>query len=133
MKLTEIVQGTFKTKKSVNVSQPTISRIIKKVTSLLSEIRLRFIKIPDKTEFKNISTNFLSTGEFPEVFGCICSTHIPIKSPGKSICDGYFNENGFYSFRVFVGGNSIYKTLNFNATFESLFRWSVDQIYNFMK
>lgn len=85
------------------VSQPTISRTVKKVTSLLSELRLRFIKIPDKTEFKNISTHFSNNGQFPEVFGCIGSTHISIKSPGKTICDGYFNEQGFYSFRVFVG------------------------------
>ncbi|KAJ6648288.1 putative protein arginine N-methyltransferase 6.1 [Pseudolycoriella hygida] len=97
-----LATGSFKTKKNFIVSQPTISRIIKKVSSLLSELRLRFIKIPEKTDFKNISSEFLAEGNFPEVFGCIGSTHIPIKSPGKSICDGYYNENGFYSFRVFM-------------------------------
>lgn len=103
------VKGSFKTKKNLIVSQPTISRIIKKVTSLLAELKLRFVKIPDKAEFKKISSKFLNNGQFPEVFGCIGSTHIPIKSPGKSICDGYFNENGFYSFRVFVRESNLMK------------------------
>ncbi|XP_037025586.1 protein ALP1-like isoform X3 [Bradysia coprophila] len=97
-----LTTGTFKTKKKILVSQPTISRTIKKVTSLLSESRLRFIKIPDRAELKSISASFSSNGQFPEVFGCIGSTHIAIKSPGKSISDGYFNESGFYSFRVFM-------------------------------
>lgn len=94
---------------NLNVSQPTISRIIKKITTLLSELKLRFIKIPAKSENQKIQQQFYENGKFPEVFGCVGSTHIAIKSPSKNLAHGYLNENGFYSFRILV----IIKTILF--------------------
>lgn len=88
--------------KSIRISQPTISRLIKRVTSLLAELKLRFIKIPERNKFKTISLQFQDIGGCPEVFGCIGSCHVPIKSPGKNIADDFLNEHGFYSFRVLV-------------------------------
>lgn len=97
-----LASGSYQTKMCKNVSQPTISRILKRVTTLLSEQRLRFIKIPERNDYKRIATEFMQHGGFPEVFGCIGSTHIAIKSPGRNLSDGYLNEMGFYSFRAMV-------------------------------
>lgn len=88
--------------KNVAFSQPTICRIIQRVTSLLADLKLRFIKIPERNKFEEISEKFREIGGCPEVFGCIGSCHVPIKSPGKNIADDFLNENGFYSFRVVV-------------------------------
>lgn len=93
--------GTLQTK-DIRISQPTVSRIIKRVTGLLAELKLRFVKIPERSKFKTIATRFQEIGGCPEVFGCIGSCHVPIKSPSKNIADDFLNENGFYSFRVMV-------------------------------
>lgn len=83
------------------VSQPTISRIIRKVTTLLSELKLRFIKIPaDRIEVIRLARQFQQIGQFPDVFACVGSTHVAVKSPGKTVADVYMNELGFYSFRA---------------------------------
>lgn len=97
-----LTTGTFQSKSISQVSQPTICRILKKVTTLLSELRLRFIKIPERSDFKNVSDKFFERAAFPEAFGCVGATHIAIKSPGRALSDGYLNEKGFYSFRTLV-------------------------------
>lgn len=105
-----LATGSFQTKMCKNVSQPTISRILKRVTTLLSEQRLRFIKIPERSDFKRISGQFYKRGGCPEVFGCVGSTHVAIKSPGKNLAEGYLNELGYHSFRTLVSGKfSFYK------------------------
>lgn len=123
-----LASGSYQTKMCKNVSQPTISRILKRVTTLLSEQRLRFIKIPERTDFKRISTEFIQRGGFPEVFGCVGSTHIAIKSPGRNLSDGYLNEMGYYSFRTMVSVFYIYnytyvhkRKLNMNLHFLVMF------------
>lgn len=93
--------GALQTK-NIRISQPTISRIIKRVTGLLAELKLRFIKIPERSKFKAISAQFYKISGFPQVCGCVGSSHVPIKSPGKAIADDFLNENSFYSFRVMV-------------------------------
>lgn len=97
-----LATGSYQTKMCKNVSQPTISRILKRVTTLLSEQRLRFIKIPERNDFKRISSQFMQRGGCPDVFGCVGSTHIAIKSPCRNLSDSYLNELGFYSFRTLV-------------------------------
>lgn len=94
--------GLYQSKTVSKVSQPTVSRIIKTVTTLLSELKLRFIKIPAKNDLKIITKKFHEIGKLTDVFGCIGSTQIPVKCPGKAIADGYLNEDGYYSFRTFV-------------------------------
>lgn len=87
---------------SESASQSTVSRILKKVTGLLSELKPRFVKIPEAGRTKAISGKFCDIGGFPDVFACIGSTHIAIKTPAKSVADDYMNENGYYSYRLFA-------------------------------
>lgn len=102
-----LATGDFQSNTGDKVSQPTVSRIIKKITTLLTELKLRFIKFPEKSDSKRVFTKFQSFGEFPEVLGCISSTHIGIKCPGKAIADEYLNEKGYYSLhcQIITGPN----------------------------
>lgn len=102
-----LATGDFQSNTGDKVSQPTVSRIIKKITTLLTELKLRFIKFPEKSDSKKVFTKFQSFGEFPEVLGCICSTQIGIKCPGKAIADEYLNDNGYYSLhcQIITGPN----------------------------
>lgn len=68
----------------------------------MSELKLRFIKIPERLECKRIHQKFMARGKFPDVFGSVGSTCIAVKSPGKALADGYMNEKGYYSFRAMV-------------------------------
>lgn len=102
-----LATGDFQSNTGDKVSQPTVSRIIKKITTLLTELKLRFIKFPEKSDSKKVFTKFQSIAEFPEVLGCISSTHIGIKCPGKAIADEYLNEKGYYSLhcQIITGTN----------------------------
>lgn len=93
--------GTFATNNTEFISQSTTSRISKKITGLLAELRSRFIKIPEASSSKAIAEKFRELGGFPDVFACIGSTHIAIKTPSKSVADDYLNEDNYYSFRLF--------------------------------
>lgn len=84
-----------------SASQSTVSRILKRVTALLSELKPRFVKIPEASRSKAIAERFKAIYGFPDVFACIGSTHIAIKTPVKSVADDYLNENGYYSYRLF--------------------------------
>lgn len=85
-----------------SASQSTVSRILKKVTGLLAELKPRFIKIPEINKYKQNAHKFEQIAGFPNVFACIGSSHIAIKTPIKSVADDYLNEDGFYSFRLFA-------------------------------
>lgn len=85
-----------------SASQSTVSRILKKVTGLLAELKPRFVKIPEINKCKTIAEKFCRIGGFPNVFACIGSSHIPIKTPIKSVADDYLNEDGYYSYRLFA-------------------------------
>lgn len=85
------------------VSQPTISRLIVKVSTLLSEMRNVFIKYPeDCTQITEISKSFNNSSKFSKVIGCLGSTHVGIKNPGGQISEAYLNEHGYYSLKVQV-------------------------------
>lgn len=97
-----LVHGNLTSATSVcpRVSQPTLSRILAKVTGLLAEMRSRFIKLPTtKHELELIQRKFELTSGFPSVIGCVGSTHIAIRTPSKTVCDDYLNEDGYHSYR----------------------------------
>lgn len=82
------------------VSQSTLSRILAKVTGLLAEMRSRYIKLPTtKHELELIKRKFELTSGFPSVIGCVGSTHIAIRTPSRTVCDDYLNEDGYHSYR----------------------------------
>lgn len=88
--------------RSERASQSTVCRILKRITGLLAELKPRFVKIPEASRSKMIAEKFKNIGDFPNVFACIGSTHIAIKTPVKSVADDYMNEDAYYSYRVFA-------------------------------
>lgn len=99
-KLPGILANVFSQKK---ISQPSVSRIIAKVTSFLADLCPRFIKHPPiNRDQENVIKSFESFNGFPSVIGCIGSTHIPIRAPPRHACADYMNDGGFYSYRFWA-------------------------------
>lgn len=62
------------------VSPSTASRIIKKVTVAIAQLRPDVIKFPD--DINTLQSGFYQIARFPRVIGAIDCTHVTIKSPG---------------------------------------------------
>lgn len=68
------------------VSVPTVSRVVKKVSSAIVKLRPRYIKMPtSEAEIEHCQREFYSIANFPFVIGAIDCTHVKIQSPG--VCD----------------------------------------------
>lgn len=62
------------------VSPPTASRIVKKVTEAIAQLRTMIIKFPDN--LSTLQDGFYEIASFPRVIGALDCTHVAIKSPG---------------------------------------------------
>ncbi|KYM95699.1 Putative nuclease HARBI1, partial [Cyphomyrmex costatus] len=82
------------------VSQPTVSRIVAKVSEAIAAHLPHFVRFPDRME--DLQTEFYNIAHFPQVVGCIDCTHIRIKCPNKERAMLYMNRKGFYSMNVQV-------------------------------
>lgn len=67
----------------VNVSQPTVSRIIERVSRVIAKhLFPAVVKFPDTDDgFRETMVEFHRIAKFPGVTGCIDCTHIRIKAP----------------------------------------------------
>lgn len=99
-KLPTILSNVFSLKK---ISQPSVSRIICKVTALLADLCKRYIKHPMSTrDQENVIKSFKSINNFPSIIGCVGSTQIPIRAPPRFACADFMNDEGFYSYRFWA-------------------------------
>ncbi|XP_037565627.2 putative nuclease HARBI1 [Dermacentor silvarum] len=98
--------GTFQvvTGDLVNVSQPTVSRVIERVSRLIAtHVFPIVVKFPSTdNEFRATMVEFYRIAKFPELTGCIDCTHIRIKSPGGPNGEVYRNRKGYFSINVQV-------------------------------
>lgn len=95
--------GTFQvvTGDLAEVSQPTASRIIRKVSSLIAgRLYAMFVRFP--TDTACVMRRFHQIAGFPGVSGCIDCTHIVIKSPGGDDAEVYRNRKTIFSLNVQV-------------------------------
>ena len=94
--------GQFQTTDSdlVGVSQPSVCRIIHRVSTAIARRRRRFIQFPATTNLQIFKEKFSLVGGMPGVIGCIDCTHIPIVSPGGEDAELYRNHKGFFSINV---------------------------------
>lgn len=100
------------------VSQSTISRINTRVTKLLAALQNQFIRFPNKSEVDCNKVRFYDKGKFPDVVGCIGSTHVGVRVKGiRDYNVGYINENGYHSVRVQVSFNAIHTLLFFSMCY----------------
>ena len=65
------------------VSQPAMSRIIKRVSTAIASQHRDFIKFPNRDSLSSEKQKFMEIGGIPGVIGAIDCTHIKIVSPGK--------------------------------------------------
>ena len=80
----------------IGVLQPSVCRIIHKVSAAIARRRRRFIKFPATTILQIFKEKFSLVGSMPGVIGCIDCTHIPIVSPGGEDAELYRNRKGFF-------------------------------------
>lgn len=83
-----------------DMSQPTASKCICKVSAAIAELAPDFIKFPEPEEEEKIMQQFSSIAGMPGVIGCIDGTHVPIKSPGGDDADLFRCRSNFFSLNV---------------------------------
>ncbi|XP_040063638.2 putative nuclease HARBI1 [Ixodes scapularis] len=94
--------GTFQvvTGDLVNVSQPTVCRVIERVSRVLAETLFpRLVDFPEG-DCDEVMRDFYNIGKFPSVTGCIDCTHVKIKGPGGPNGEVFRNRKGFFSLNV---------------------------------
>ncbi|CAN7943326.1 unnamed protein product [Ixodes hexagonus] len=94
--------GTFQvvTGDLVNVSQPTVCRVIERVSRVLAETLFpRLVDFPEG-DCDEVMRDFYNIGKFPSVTGCIDCTHVKIKGLGGPNGEVFRNRKGFFSLNV---------------------------------
>src|SRR5271156_4175973 len=84
----------------VGCSQATVSRIVRRVTNAICNLRQEFINFPNENELNMVKENFFHISAFPQVIGAIDGTHIPIKSPDGNDAELFRNRKGYFSLNV---------------------------------
>lgn len=83
-------------------SQPSVSRIIRSVSTSIAKMKNRFIYIPTAGKLAQINLKFRELSRINGVMGAIDCTHVRIMSPGGENAVNYVNRKGFYSINVQV-------------------------------
>ncbi|KAH7943182.1 hypothetical protein HPB52_006227 [Rhipicephalus sanguineus] len=73
----------------VNVSQPTVSRVVKRISALLAETLFPvLVKFTEAAQVSGVMEEFYKIGKFPGFSGCIDCPHVPIRSAGGDSAEG---------------------------------------------
>jgi len=83
-----------------NLSQGTISKIIKRVAISIAKLYKRFIKYPTHEEARLEIRKFYQLSRFPGVVGAIDCTHVKINSPGGTNAELYRCRKSYFSINV---------------------------------
>lgn len=83
-----------------NVSQPSVSRVVKRVARAIASLRNRYIKFPGRQELPQVMYKFSQIGGIPGVIGSIDCTHVKITCPGGPNAELYRNRKGYFSINV---------------------------------
>lgn len=83
----------------VNVSQPTVSSIIERVSRVIAEhLFLGVVKFPNTNDgFHEMMVEIDRTAKFPRVTGCTDCTHIHVKALGGPDGEVYCHQEGYFS------------------------------------
>lgn len=88
---------------TLGLSQPTISRIVTKVSEAIASRSREFIYIPEGNDLSRVKQDFTNIAGFPGVVMCVDGTHIRIERPRSRDDDFQFiNRKNFYSVNVQV-------------------------------
>ncbi|KAK4318795.1 hypothetical protein Pmani_010218 [Petrolisthes manimaculis] len=84
----------------IDMSQPSVSKIVKNVCIAIASHAREYIKFPDPASEGKIMQQFSDFVRMPDVIGCVDGTHIPIKSPGGQDAEIYRCRKGYFSINV---------------------------------
>ncbi|KAJ3665365.1 hypothetical protein Zmor_000862 [Zophobas morio] len=84
----------------IHISQPSVSRIIARITRCIAHRSNIEIRMPDPNESVQVCSDFYGIANFPRVVGAIDCTHIKITSPGGENAELYRNRKGYFSINV---------------------------------
>ncbi|XP_052782913.1 putative nuclease HARBI1 [Mya arenaria] len=84
---------------TVNLSQPTVSRVCRQVGQVLSALADRYISFPSGDRVRQVKQQFGAMAGFPNVVGVIDCTHVSIKKPSANPED-YIGRKGIPTINV---------------------------------
>lgn len=85
------------------VNQGTVSRIIKRVSTMLASNLKHHVHFPGNADhWKIIQDKFYKMYNMPGIGGCIDCTHIKIQNPGGPDSEVFRNRKGYFSLNVQV-------------------------------
>ena len=84
----------------IGISQPSVCRIIERVSRAIAKRKAQFIKFPTAGSLQDIKRQFKDIGGIPGVVGCIDCSHIPISSLGGEEAELFRNRKGYFSVNV---------------------------------
>ncbi|XP_041465700.1 putative nuclease HARBI1 [Lytechinus variegatus] len=86
-----------------SISQPSVSRVIKKVSEAIARRKREFMRFPStRDELETTQQQFYEYCGFPGVIGAIDGTHVYIRSPGGEQALFFLNRKNRYSVNVQV-------------------------------
>ncbi|CAK1578459.1 unnamed protein product [Parnassius mnemosyne] len=83
-----------------HIEQPSVHRIVHRVTVKIANMRSLFINMPTAEERLEVANDFYAIAGFPRVMGAIDCTHIKINSPGGAQSESFRNRKGYFSLNV---------------------------------
>ena len=97
------------------ISQPSASRIIKRVSEAIARLRNNYITFPEGDGLDQVKLDFWRLCALPNVVGAIDCTHIKILCPGGANAELFRNRKGYFSINVQVVCGPHLEMLNIGA------------------
>ncbi|GFV89552.1 putative nuclease HARBI1 [Trichonephila clavipes] len=84
-----------------DVSQPTVCRVVHRVSEAIASLLPDFIHLPvNKEECKTVSRKFFSIAGFPKVIGALDGTFVRIVSPGGEDAERFRCQKNYFALNV---------------------------------
>ena len=102
----------------LNVSQSSVSKIIKKVSRIIAAKRHLFINMPENEQkLRQQQLDFYNIRRFPRVYGAIDCVHIKLLRPPGDYAELFRNRKQFFSINTQVIGNANLQICNIVARY----------------
>ncbi|RUS74045.1 hypothetical protein EGW08_018194 [Elysia chlorotica] len=82
----------------IGVSQPTVSRTVRRVTKAF--VAIADIHLPSQRKADTNKEQFYRAGGMPNIIGCVDGTHVRIQAPHGDHAQEFLNRKNFFSINV---------------------------------
>ena len=94
------------------VGRSTVGKIVLEVSTAISQhLTPEFVRIPSGNELSDVVRHFEVKWGFPQCFGALDGSHIPIVAPDESPKD-YYNRKGWFSINIQALVDSRYRFMD---------------------